>query len=122
MVNRDGGATCDNCGQRFVSSVVRDHNLYCSVGCEQKAMYCRVQQVSVLSAEDRETIDEARRWFRRILLAMQDDNLPGMGDPRRYSSVVLDGKEREGIYATLEKLSLLLARHAGEPQLTEGKR
>lgn len=148
----DGRLRCDNCQNVLAGQpvAVRDQNHFCSAYCADRFQRRRVltigegcsilgnttkfssnqtvsspldvPQISVLSAADREIIDEARRWFRRILLAMQSDKLPGLGDPRDYSSVVLDGLEREGIYDTLEKLNALAARHVGEPQLAEEKR
>ncbi len=112
---------CDNCILPFSGPVVvRDHNQFCSAYCAdrfQRKRELTVPQVSVLSAEDRGTIDEARRWFRRLLLEMQDSYLPGMEDGRVRHTVTLDGLERSGLYATLEKLNALAARHAGEPQL-----
>lgn len=66
-----------------------------------------VSQISVLSEEDRRTLDQARRWLRHVWL----EATPG-------SIFTLDGIDHDGVYETLRRLDEMYGRTSGEPQLT----
>lgn len=119
--DKDGG--CYACNGTGLHEAIPNTKKWCDYcGGTGKRQGLEIPQVSVLSADDRATIQEARLWIRRILLVMQDSYLPGMEDGRVSHTVTLDGLERSSLYGVLEKLDALHSRHSGEPQLAGGKR
>lgn len=99
-------------------------NLYCSTTCAEmdrrnraanKALDERlvVGPVSVLSEADRQTIRLAQVWMRNIYLNLKES--------RHHGDVVykltFDGLERNGVEEIGDKLTDLLVRTSGEPQL-----
>ncbi len=62
-----------------------------------------VGQISILAEQDRETIQDARRWLHYLFNQDKD----------------LDRIEREGIFELIGRLNSLYARTASEPQISQ---